>query len=117
MSTVPDFLRFLSALADGRLIRDDLRTAMTSDQLIPSQREGAELLLGPGASWGWGTGVVTSGDTPGASVGGYSWNGGTGTTAFVDPAHDLIGVVFTQRMMAGPQDNFDYFMRPIAELD
>jgi CubicO group peptidase (beta-lactamase class C family) len=114
VSTMPDFLRFLTALADGRLIRDDLRAAMTSDQLIPPQREGAELLLGPGTSWGWETGVVTSGDKPGASTGGYGWNGGTGTTAFVDPAHDLIGVLFTQRMMAGPQDNFDYFMRPIA---
>jgi CubicO group peptidase (beta-lactamase class C family) len=116
VSTVPDFLRFLSALADGRLIPDDLRAAMTSDQLTPSQREGTDLLLGPDTSWGWETGVVTSGDKPGASVGSYGWNGGTGTTGFVDPAHDLIGAVFTQRMMAGPLDNFDYFMEPIAQV-
>jgi CubicO group peptidase (beta-lactamase class C family) len=117
VSTVPDYLRFLSALADGRLVRDDLRAAMTSDRLTPAQREGTELLLGPGTSWGWETGVVTSGTRPGASAGSYGWTGGTGTSAFVDPAHDLIGAVFTQRMMAGPQDSFDYFMNPIAELD
>jgi CubicO group peptidase (beta-lactamase class C family) len=116
VSTVPDFLRFLSALADGHLIRSDLRAAMTSDQLTPSQREGADLLLGSTESWGWETGVVTSGDKPGASVGSYGWTGGTGTTGFVDPAHDLLGAIFTQRMMGGPQDNFDYFMKPIAEL-
>jgi CubicO group peptidase (beta-lactamase class C family) len=114
VSTVPDYLKFLSALADGKLIPDDLRTAMTSDQLTESQREGSDLLLGPGTSWGWETGVVTSGTTPGATVGSYGWNGGTGATAFVDPAHDLLGAVFTQRMMAGPQDSFDYFMGPIA---
>lgn len=114
VSTVPDYLRFLSALADGRLIPGVLRTAMTSDQLTPGQREGAELLLAPGTSWGWETGVVTSGTKPGASTGSYGWNGGTGTSAFVDPSHELLGAVFTQRLMAGPQDNFDYFMEPLA---
>jgi CubicO group peptidase (beta-lactamase class C family) len=116
VSTVPDYLRFLTALADGRLIPENLRAAMTSDQLIPSQHEGAELILAPGTSWGWSVGVVTEGKKPGASVGSYGWTGGTGTSAFVDPSHDLVGVVFSQRMMAGPQDNFDYFMEPLAEI-
>jgi CubicO group peptidase (beta-lactamase class C family) len=114
VSTVPDYLRFLGALADGRLIPNDLRAAMTSNQLTPAQREGTELLLGPNASWGWETGVVTSGTRPGASIGSYGWTGGTGTTAFVDPSNDLLGAAFTQRLMAGPQDNFDYFMEPLA---
>jgi CubicO group peptidase (beta-lactamase class C family) len=114
VSTVPDYLRFLSALADGRLIPDDLRATMTSDQLTSSQREGTELMLGPEISWGWETGVVTAGTKPGLSAGSYGWTGGTGTAAFVDPSHDLIGAVFTQRLMAGPQDNFDYFMEPLA---
>ena len=114
VSTVPDYLKFLAALADGKLMPRELRAAMTSDQLTESQRDGAELILGPGTSWGWETGVVTSGTKPGASVGSYGWNGGTGTTAFVDPSNDLLGAVFTQRMMAGPQDNFDYFMDAVA---
>jgi CubicO group peptidase (beta-lactamase class C family) len=114
VSTVPDYLRFLSALADGKLIPNELRTAMTSDQLTAPQREGSDLLLGPGTSWGWETGVITAGTKPGASVGSYGWNGGTGVTGFVDPSNDLLGAVFTQRMMAGPQDSFDYFMDPLA---
>ena len=114
VSTVPDYLAFLGALADGKLIPESLRASMTSDQLVPSQRVGAELLLGPNTSWGWQVGVTTSGTAPGASAGSYGWTGGTGTCAFVDPSHDLIGVVFTQRMMAGPQDSFDYFMEPLA---
>jgi CubicO group peptidase (beta-lactamase class C family) len=114
VSTVPDYLHFLSALADGTLISDELRSTMTSDQLRPAQREGTDLLLGPGTSWGWEVGVITSGTKPGASAGSYGWTGGTGTSAFVDPSHDLIGAVFTQRLMAGPQDNFDHFLQPIA---
>jgi CubicO group peptidase (beta-lactamase class C family) len=114
VSTVPDYLKFLGALADGRLIPDELRAIMTSDQLVPSQREGTELLLGPTTSWGWDVGVVTSGTKPGASKGSYGWTGGTGTSAFVDPSNDLIGAVFSQRMMGGPQDSFDYFMEPLA---
>jgi CubicO group peptidase (beta-lactamase class C family) len=114
VSTVPDYLRFLGALADGRLIPDDLRTLMTSDQLTPGQHEGVELLLPPGTSWGWETGVITSGTKPGVSTGSYGWTGGTGTSAFVDPSHDLLGAVFSQRLMDGPQDSFDYFMGPIA---
>jgi CubicO group peptidase (beta-lactamase class C family) len=114
VSTVPDYLRFLSALADGKLIPNELRAIMTSDQLTAAQREGSELILGSGTSWGWETGVLTSGSKPGASVGSYGWNGGTGTTAFVDPSNDVLGAIFTQRMMAGPQDNFDYFMDPLA---
>ena len=116
VSTVPDYLAFLSALADGKLIPDDVRASMTSDQLTPAQRVGTELLLGPTTSWGWQVGVTTSGTAPGKSAGSYGWTGGTGTMAFVDPSHDLIGVVFTQRMMAGPQDSFDYFMDPLASL-
>jgi CubicO group peptidase (beta-lactamase class C family) len=114
VSTVPDYLHFLSALADGKLIPDDLRATMTSDQLTPAQREGSDLLLGPGTSWGWEVGVITSGTKPGASTGSYGWTGGTGTSAFVDPSYGLIGAVFTQRLMAGPQDSFDYFTEPLA---
>jgi CubicO group peptidase (beta-lactamase class C family) len=115
VSTVPDYLHFLSALADGKLVGNDLRTLMTTDRLTWAQREGTDLLLGPATSWGWEVGVVTSGRKPGASTGSYGWTGGTGTSAFVDPAYDVLGAVFTQRMMAGPQDTFDYFMDPIAE--
>jgi len=114
VSTVPDYLTFLSALADGKLIPAELLAQMTSDQLTASQRIGSDLLLGPSTSWGWQVGVTTVRTAPGASVGSYGWTGGTGTMAFVDPSHDLIGVVFTQRMMAGPQDSFDYFMDPVA---
>jgi CubicO group peptidase (beta-lactamase class C family) len=107
VSTVPDYLRFLSALADDTLLPADLRRQMTSDQLVASQRDGAELILdGPDDSWGW----LVSVDT---RTGRFGWTGGTGTSAYVDPARDLIGVVMTQRMMAGPAEAFQYFWEPL----
>lgn len=116
VSTVPDYFRFLTALEDGRLLPAALKEQMTTDRLTPSQKQGTELMLGTDASWGWQVGVVTSGDRPGESSGSYGWTGGTGTRAFVDPAHNLIGAVFTQRLMSGPSDDFAYFMDPVAEL-
>jgi CubicO group peptidase (beta-lactamase class C family) len=116
VSTVPDYLRFLTALEDGVLLPAALKEQMTTDRLSPSQKQGTELMLGDGAGWGWQVGVLLDGDKPGQSKGAYGWTGGTGTRAFVDPSHDLIGVVFTQRLMSGPSDDFAYFMDPVAAL-
>jgi len=33
----------------------------------------------------------------------FGWSGGLGTTAYTDPAKDMIGILFTQRMLDSPQ--------------
>lgn len=114
VSTVPDYLAFLAALADGTLLPDEQRRAMTGDQLTDAQRVGMEEVAGPGTSWGWQVAVTTDGRDPWTAPGGYGWTGGTGTAAYVNPSADFIGVLFTQRAMGGPQDNFNYFWEPLA---
>jgi CubicO group peptidase (beta-lactamase class C family) len=109
VSTVPDYLRFLAALADDTLLPRGLREQMTSDQLTPAQRVGTEIMLDPTESWGWQVSVDTE-------TGHYGWTGGTGTSAYVDPKRDLIGVVMTQRMMAGPNERFQYFWEPLVAV-
>jgi CubicO group peptidase (beta-lactamase class C family) len=116
VSTVPDFMTFLVALADGTLLPADLQARMTTDQLTVDQRRDSAPILDDSTSWGWNVGIVTDGEGPGQTPGSYGWNGGTGTTAFVDPANDLVACLFTQRMMAGPNDGFGYFMEPLATL-
>ncbi len=106
VSTVPDYMAFLAALEDDTLLPPDLRAVMTSDQLNEEQKAGLEGMVGPGASWGWQLSVETGGR--------YGWAGGTGTTAYVDPEKNVIGVLFTQRLMAGPDEDFDYFWNPLA---
>jgi CubicO group peptidase (beta-lactamase class C family) len=39
----------------------------------------------------------------------FGWDGGTGTTAYVDPSRELTGILFTQRAMTGPTYDFAAF--------
>jgi CubicO group peptidase (beta-lactamase class C family) len=41
---------------------------------------------------------------PWATPGRWGWDGGTGTSAWADPARDLVAVLLTQRLYGGPDD-------------
>jgi CubicO group peptidase (beta-lactamase class C family) len=116
VSTVEDYLTFLAALADDRLLPRELREQLTSDQLPGELRAGVTELCGPGLSWGLGVAVHTEATEPWTSAGRYGWFGGSGTSAWVDPTRDLIGVVFSQRWVAGPREDFAYFWRPLSTV-
>jgi CubicO group peptidase (beta-lactamase class C family) len=79
---------------------------MMSDQLTAGQKQGAELFFGPGGNWGasWGMGgaVVTRRTDIFATPGRFGWDGGYGTSAHLDPAEDMIGILMTQRLMESP---------------
>jgi CubicO group peptidase (beta-lactamase class C family) len=94
VSTADDLLAFARMLLGGGapvLSAGSVR-AMTTDQLTPEQK--ARGGLGPGfftgRSWGFGQAVFDDGA--------YGWDGGLGTSWRVDPAHDLVVIVLTQRM-------------------
>ncbi len=76
---------------------------MTYDQLRPSDREGAEIFFGDFRSWGFGMAVDTRQDEIFRTPGRFGWDGGTGVSAYVDPAQQVIGILLTQRMMDSPQ--------------
>jgi CubicO group peptidase (beta-lactamase class C family) len=101
VSTVPDFLTFLGMLAGGGapVLDPAVATLMRTDRLSDHQRDAAQLFLGPGRSWGLGCEVVLSQAQTALAPGAFGWMGGTGTTAYVDPERDLVGVLFTQRAM------------------
>ena len=113
VSTVPDYLAFLAALADDQLLPAGFAADMASDHLVGSQRAGFAQLAGPAESWGYMTAVQTEPDTPWSEPGMWGWSGGSGTSAAVYPNGD-IGVVFTQRFMSGPNDSFDWFWEPFG---
>jgi CubicO group peptidase (beta-lactamase class C family) len=117
VSTAPDLLAFLAAVADGGgpLFSRDSATAMVSDALTPGQLAVGADFLGPGRSWGLQVAVdVDDRADPRRSAGQWGWDGGTGTSAWADPARDLVGVLLTQRMMTGPHDSPDAFWAELA---
>jgi CubicO group peptidase (beta-lactamase class C family) len=116
VSTAPDMLRFFSALAEGGgpVLTGPSVALMTADALTGAQRRQALPILGRGRSWGLGTAVDIEAAQPWMAPGRWGWDGGTGTTARVDPVRGTVGVLLTQRAMTGPLDGFDDFWAAVA---
>jgi CubicO group peptidase (beta-lactamase class C family) len=97
VSTAHDLLAFARMLLRGGepVLSPDSVRAMCTDQLSDAQR--ARGGLGPGffadKSWGF---CQAAYDT-----GAFGWNGGFGTSWLVDPAHELVVIVLTQRLFEG----------------
>ena len=115
VSTVPDYMRFLTALADDTLLSPEMGEQMTTNQITPAQMPGLLQLGGPGAGWGYMIGVETGLAKPWSAIGRWGWTGGSGTSAAADPSRLLVGIVFTQRLMSGPHDDFGYFWQPLVD--
>ena len=109
VSTIDDYFAFTGMLLNrGKHGREQIlsRAAvelMTSDQVTPEQRVGAEIFFGEFSSWGFGMAVDTRRNQLFLNPGRFGWSGGFGTTAYVDPAEGMIGILFTQRMMDSPE--------------
>ncbi|SOD02550.1 CubicO group peptidase, beta-lactamase class C family [bacterium JGI 053] len=109
VSTIDDYFAFSRMMLnqgrhDGERILSRASVGlMTSDQLTPGQRVGAELFFGTYSSWGFGMAVDIAREQVFHNPGRFGWTGGFGTTAYTDPAEGLIGILFTQRMMDSPE--------------
>lgn len=99
MPSAPDVLALLTALAGGGgpLLRPETVACMTTETITPRQRAPSAEFLGDGLSWGLHVGVR-------AEDGRWGRDGGSGTSAWVDPARDVVGVLLTQRGFGGPED-------------
>ncbi|MGY1618789.1 serine hydrolase domain-containing protein [Geodermatophilus sp. SYSU D00691] len=106
VSTAPDVLAFLTAIASGGgpVLPAASAAAMTRDALTPEQRAPVQDFLGAGRSWGLHVGVDVEAVRPWQTPGRWGWDGGTGTSAWADPSRDLAAVLLTQRFMLGADD-------------
>lgn len=104
VSTVDDYAAFLRMLLNKgkagrtRILSRPSVELMTSDQLTPQQKAGADVFFRGVASWGFGMSVVVRRNNLFAP-GRFGWDGGYGTSGHADPAEGLIGVLLTQRLM------------------
>lgn len=109
VSTIDDYFAFTRMMLNkGRLGREQILSRasvelMTSDQLTPEQREGSEMFFGTHSSWGLGLSVNIRRAEVFHTPGRVGWDGGLGTSAYVDPAEGMIGILFTQRLMDSPE--------------
>jgi CubicO group peptidase (beta-lactamase class C family) len=110
VSTADDYLAFARMLlrrgehAGRRILSRPSVETMTSDQLTAEQKAVSGLLPGYFESHGWGfcLSVVTRRRELSESVGRFGWDGGLGTSGYVDPREDLVGILMTQRSWTSP---------------
>lgn len=116
LSTAPDLLRFLDAMAAGGspVLSEDSVRLLSTDQLSHDLRRHTGPILADGESWGLGCAVDVERRQPWMAPGRWGWSGGTGTTAHVDPARDRLGVLLTQRAMTSPNDGLEHFWLAVA---
>jgi CubicO group peptidase (beta-lactamase class C family) len=126
VSTVDDYLAFCRMMLDKgklgnqRILARPTVEAMTTDQLEPEQRTGAEMFFRNNCSWGLGMAVCTK-RTDGWSVPGrFGWDGGLGTSAYTDPAEGLVGILMTQVAWDSPSGPLiwnDFWTSAYAAID
>ena len=91
VSTIDDYFAFSRMMLNkGRHGREQVLSRatvelMTSDQLTPEQRAGAEIFFGAHSSWGFGMAVDIQRKEIFHTPGRFGWTGGFGTTAYTDP--------------------------------
>jgi CubicO group peptidase (beta-lactamase class C family) len=108
VGTIEDYFAFYRMLLNkGRCGRHRVVSRasvelMASDQLTPDQRADAEHFFGRHSSWGFGVAVDIARREVFNRPGRFGWVGSSGTTAYIDPAEGMVGMLFTQRMMDSP---------------
>jgi CubicO group peptidase (beta-lactamase class C family) len=109
VSTIDDYFAFSRMLLNKghhgkeRILSRASVELMTSDQLAAEQRTGADIFFGSHSSWGFGGAVCIRRTDLFQTPGRYGWDGGFGTSAYIDPTEGMIGILFTQRMMTSPE--------------
>ena len=108
VSTADDYAAFCRMMlhkgryGGGRILSRPAVELMTTDHLTPAQKAGNEIFFGSGG-WGFGLAVDARREDLAGRPGRFGWNGGLGTSAYTDPAEDMVGVLLTQRAMTSPR--------------
>jgi CubicO group peptidase (beta-lactamase class C family) len=78
---------------------------MTTDQITPEQKAASEFFPGfwDARGWGFGLSVITRRTQLGGNPGRFGWDGGYGTSAYMDPSEDMVAILMTQRLWDSPR--------------
>jgi len=126
VSTADDLLAFgRMMLVNGggqRILSRPSIELMTMDHLTPEQKAASPFFehFWESRGWGFGLGIVTArtdlADVPGR----FGWDGAFGTSWYVDPKEELVGVLMTQRRpdrLALPPVTLDFWTSAYQLID
>ena len=110
VSTVDDYLAFGRMMLNKGKYRNERILSrlsvelMTTDQITPEQKAVSDFFPGfwDNRGWGFGLAVVTRRDDVAGVPGRFGWDGGYGTSAYTDPAEDMVAILMTQRLWDSP---------------
>jgi CubicO group peptidase (beta-lactamase class C family) len=110
VSTVDDLFTFGQMMLKGgkhanqRILSRRSVELMTTDHITPEQKSVSGFFPGfwDDHGWGFGVSVVTRRNDLAATPGRYGWDGGYGTSWYVDPEEELVGILMTQRAWDSP---------------
>ena len=118
LSTARDYLRFCQMLLNGgeldgvRLLSPKSVELMTTDHLAGLSMD----LAGEGAGYGFGLGFAVAKDQGAigelGSAGEYSWGGAAGTSFWIDPAEEMVGIFMVQ--VIPPPDRLSALFQAMA---
>ncbi|MEV4491475.1 serine hydrolase domain-containing protein [Micromonospora coxensis] len=117
VSTADDYHAYFRMLLNGgmhggeRILSRPAVELMTTNRLTPEQqaartamaRDNVHVSFGQGQHGGWGFGMAVRtyrGDY--APEGQFGWDGGSGTSTYADPEHQLTGILLTQVGASAP---------------
>jgi CubicO group peptidase (beta-lactamase class C family) len=106
VSTADDLLAFgRMMLGKGRSGKERILSRlsvelMTADHLTPEQKAASPFFpnFWDNRGWGFGVSVIARRDSVADVPGRFGWDGGYGTSWYVDPKEEMIGVLLTQRL-------------------
>ena len=110
VSTVDDLFAFGQMMlsegqhGDQRILSRRSVELMTTDHITPEQKAVSGFFPGfwDDHGWGFGVSIVTRRNDLAATPGRYGWDGGYGTSWYVDPGEELVGILMTQRVWDTP---------------
>ena len=105
VSTVDDMLVFgrmmlaRGAYGSARILSRPSIELMTMDHLTPAQKVASPFFADfwETRSWGFGLSVITGRKYLSEVTGSFGWDGAFGTSWYVDPKEDMVGILMTQR--------------------
>jgi CubicO group peptidase (beta-lactamase class C family) len=128
VSTVDDYLTFgrmmLNKGKNGneRILSRLSVELMTTDHITPEQKAASPFFPGfwDNHGWGFGLSIITRRDDVAGVPGRFGWDGGYGTSGYMDPKEDMVAILMTQRVWdspAAPPVYLDFWTQAYQAID